>query len=562
MNKFLSIILFFSAFVQAQENVPTDYFSSPLDIPLVLAGDYGELRGNHFHSGLDIKTQQKEGFPVYAAADGYVSRINVSEYGYGKALYINHPNGYSTVYGHLQQYAGNIQEYVKSNQYKKETYEIELFPETSLLPVMKGDLIAYSGDTGSSGGPHLHFEIRDAASRPMNPLMFGIEINDTKQPVIVSLMAYPVEGGQVNHSQNPSKIRLITQKDGSYKSETIQAFGKIGFGIATFDQQDGASNKNGVYRITTAFNGKEKWDVSFQKFSFDETRYLNLYIDYGYLQKNRTSIQKLFREANNPLSLIKQADNDGYIQVEEGFNGDYIIQVDDFKGNNVVVHVPIEGKSSLVEDPKMVTETQDYIKANQANSITKGKWSIYIPANSLYSDTYLNILDKGDTLQFHEDVLPIHNNITITFDASNYKEMDLDKLYVGRLNYKKVPYYNNTTRNGDKLSAKIRTFGSYSLAADTMAPMVKPLNFKDGQWISNNKDLKVKITDDVSGISSYRATINGKFILMEYNYKTDVLTYNFDNGVIEETDNNLKLIVVDNVGNSTTFETIFYRKLL
>ncbi len=560
-TKLILILFFLGVTVYSQKAIPTDYFSDPLDIPLILSGSFGELRSNHFHSGLDIKTQQKEGFPIYAPADGYVKRIKVAHYGYGKALYIQHPNGFSTVYAHLQNYAGAIRNYVKDNQYKKETYEIELFPDETMLRVSKGDVIGYSGNSGSSGGPHLHFEIRDAASRPMNPLLFGIEIPDTKKPIVSSVFAYPVgNDAHVNRSQNSQKLRLILQKDGSYRSEKISAFGKIGFGISTYDQQNGASNKNGVYEIKTTYNGTEQFNVLFEKFSFDETRYLNRFIDYGYWRNNKSRVQKLFRQPNNPLSVIKNEVDNGYISVEDGLTSNYTIQVTDYKNNEITISIPIEGKNDTILNARTTMETEDYIYADQATSISKGKFNIYIPPNSLYEDTYLDIEVKGDTLKFHEDVVPIHKNITITVDASNYNAADIGKLYLGRINYKGEPYYNTTFRKGTKLSARTRTFGSYILAMDTIAPSIKPVNFSDGKWVSNNKTLKIKIEDDLSGISSYRATVNGKFILMEYNYKKDVLTYNFDDNVINETENNLKLIVVDNVGNSATFEATFFRK--
>lgn len=557
---FLSLILLGSTFY-GQSTIPTDYFSNPLDINLILAGDYGELRSNHFHSGLDIKTQQREGLPVYAPADGYVSRIKVSHYGYGKALYIQHPNGYTTVYGHLQRYAGEIQKYVKENQYKKETFEIELFPEAVSFPIKKGDLIAYSGNTGGSGGPHLHFEIRDGAQRPMNPLLFGIEIPDSKTPIITGVYAYSIgDDAEVNQSQNRTKIRLIKQKDGNYKAESLTAYGKIGFGVSTYDQFDGASNKNGVYSINTTFNGTEKFEVLFNKFSFAETRYLNLYTDYEYFKTERGQIQKLFRDANNPLSLITKEDQNGFIEVQDSLNSLYTIKVKDFKGNSILVSIPITGKKLEILDPKIIQETDDYIYADQATSITKGKFSIYIPANSLYENTYLDIKAKGDTLTLHKDVIPIARNITITADISAYTADDKDKLFIGRLNYRGDPYYTETTRDGNKLIAKTRTFGDYIFASDTTRPVIKPVNFSEGKWISNRKTLEVKITDALSGISSYRGTLNGKFILMEYNYKTHVLTYDFDDDVNLETENNLKLIVIDNVGNSTTFEAQFFRK--
>ena len=275
-----------------QNDIPQDYFSNPMEIPMILSGSFGELRSDHFHSGLDIKTQQREGIPIYAPADGYIHRIKVSHFGYGKALYITHPNGYSTVYSHLKKYAGPIQEYVKKKQYARESYSIELFPDPDVLPVKKGDLIAYSGNSGSSGGPHLHFEIRDPSSRPMNPMLFGIEIPDTKIPIINTIMVYPLSReAQVNNSQNPVKLRMILQNDGTYKTEKLNAFGSIGFGVSTYDQQNGAYNKNGVYEIKAINNGEEIFKVLFNKFSFAETRYLNRFIDYGYFMTNKSRIQ-------------------------------------------------------------------------------------------------------------------------------------------------------------------------------------------------------------------------------------------------------------------------------
>lgn len=556
---YLLVLLGTQAF--SQKEIPKDYFDPPLKIPLILAGSFGELRSNHFHSGVDIKTQQREGVPIYAAADGYVSRIKVGHYGFGKALYLKHPNGYSTVYAHLQKYAGAIQNYVKKNQYEKESYEIELFPEASLLQVQKGDLIGYTGNTGSSGGPHLHYEIRDAASRPMNAMLFGMEIPDTKKPIINSVYAYPMNGNSyINQSQKPIKLRLIPQKDGSYTTEKVTGLGKIGFGVSTHDQQNGASNKNGVYQIRTVSNGQEKFNILFEKFSFDETRYLNRYIDYGHYKKNKSRVQKLFRETNNPLSLIKNEENNGFINLEEGFTETFTIEVCDYKDNKVFIHIPIEGKQEEILPEIVEDETLDLIQSNAATSIKRGKFNVYVPANALYEDAYVRIEAKGDTLQFHEDAVPIHKNITISMDVSSYKDKDLSKLYLGKLNYKGIPNYSNTKIKGTILSTKVRNFGNYTIASDIEKPKIKPLNFSNGKWISKNKTLQLKITDKHSGISKYRATINGKFILTEYEYKKNVLTYSFDDAVVNDSENKLKVIVTDNAGNSSTFEATFFRK--
>lgn len=565
MNRFTDwlpiFILLLTAGNLTSQELPQDYFDDPMDIPLILSGSFGELRSNHFHAGLDLKTQQRTGIPIYAPADGYVSRIKVAHFGYGKALYIKHPNGYSTVYAHLSNYAGAIQDFVKREQYKQESYVVEMFPESDFLPIKKGELIAYSGNSGSSGGPHLHFEIRDASSRPMNPMLFGVEIADTKKPLISDVIAYPQgEGAHVNESRKPIKLRLIPQKDGSFKTEKVKASGLIGFGVSTVDQMNGASNKNGVFSISTSYNGQQKLNILFDKFSFSETRYLNQYIDYGYWKSNKSKVQQLFVQPNNPLSIFKNQDASGLIEVKEGLQSVYTINVSDFKGNKVQINIPIEGKAPENTAEEKDLSGLDFISAKENYSITKGKYSVFIPANSLYEDVYLKIENQGDTLHLHKDEVPIHKNITLTFDAGAYDEKDLDQLFIGRLNYKGEPFYNTTYRKGKKLSIRTRTFGSYTLATDSVVPKITPVNFKDEKWISENKTLKIKIEDDLSGINSYRATVNGKFILMEYEYKKNVLTYDFDDGVLTEVENKLKLVVVDNVGNSATFEATFFRK--
>jgi murein DD-endopeptidase MepM/ murein hydrolase activator NlpD len=560
----LRILLVVSVFqLQAQKTIDPNYFSNPLDIPMILSGSFGELRNNHFHSGLDIKTQQRSGVPVYAPADGYVSRIKVGHYGYGKALYIKHPNGYSTVYAHLQKFEPAIQDFVKQNQYKKERYEIELFPKENSLLVKKGDLIAYTGNSGSSGGPHLHYEIRDSYSRPMNPMLFGLEIPDSKDPSITSVFAYPTSNdASVNNSMTPVKLRIIKQKDGTYKTEKISAYGKIGFGIAATDQQNGAYNKNGVYRIKTSYNGKPKIDIKFEKISFDETRYLNRYIDYTYFKEHKIKIQKLFRQTNNPLSIITQEDDNGFVDVADGFSSNFTIEIKDYQGNLTQIMVPVIGKKdSLVVKTELPKDLQ-YIPSESSSTIQRGVFTVDFPKNALYQGRYLDIKTSGDTLHLHRDNIPVHKNISISMDISNYNTLDKNKLYIARQAYKNTFYYTTTRRKNNILTAKTRTLGSYTLFMDTIAPSIKAVNFTDGKWISNNKTLKIKIEDSHSGISSYRATLNGKFILMEYNYKKDVLTYDFNDDIVTDTQNNLRLIVTDNVGNSSTFEAIFFRKKL
>lgn len=545
------------------ENIPSDYFAYPLKIPIQLSGTFGELRNNHFHAGLDIRTQQREGIPIYAAADGYVNRLRVAHFSYGKAVYIQHPNGYSTLYAHLQRFAGDIEDLAKKTQYERETYEFDIYPSADRLPVKKGDLIGYTGNTGSSGGPHLHFEIRDRSSRPMNPKFFGFDVEDTRKPLINSVFVYPIgDDSHVNQNTKPVQLRLSPKPDGNYVSEKITAFGTLGFGLSAVDQQNAANNRNGVFRVTTHHNGEPSIDIVFDRISFDETRYINRFIDYGYFKQHRSRVKKLFIERNNPLSIFKSSRKNGFVTVLDGFNSMYTIEVSDYNGNTVTISVPIEGMDYPVDPPvKNDSDSLNYfVSAREGATIKEGKFTIYIPPRSLYEDAHLNIRAEGDRLFFHTDNIPIHSNVTISADVSNYNSVDINRVFIGKLNFRGNPRYNNTKLEGNVLSTQVREFGNYGLIIDTVPPDITPVNFRDGQWISNNQTLQIKIEDALSGIKSYRATVNGQWILMEYEYKNNMLTHHFSDNVVTDTENNLILIVTDNAGNSSKFEATFFRK--
>ncbi len=561
MRIIIALFLLFSVSLNSQSIYPQDYFGDPLEIPLILSGTFAELRSNHFHSGIDVKTQQRTGLKVKASAGGYVSRIKISHYGYGKALYIIHPNGYTTVYAHLKKFNPEIEAYIKKQQYIKETFEIELFPKPEELVVLKNDLVAYSGNSGGSGGPHLHFEIRDNAERPINPMLFGIEVKDTKLPTITSIFAYPLdENSHINNRNTKQQLRLIPLKNGDYTVENIEAFGKIGFGITTWDRQDLAVNKNGVSNIQSFINGSKNFEIDFKRFSFSETKHINQLIDYKHLKTKRQRVQKLFIE-NSPLSLYKDVRNNGFLRIEDSTYLVFKIKVSDFKSNTSWVTISIKGSKSTSIKPKKSPITDYYISADKSTFLKEDNIKVDIFPNTFYGDFYLDYKVNGDTLFLHEDVMPLKKSVKIDFDISKYKLEDKSKLYVAKLSgYKKTPYYSSTKRQGDTLTTYSKTLGTYTLASDTENPSIVAVNFKKGQWLGKYRFLKVKIDDKVSGISSYRATINGKWILMEYDYKTKLLTYDFNDAVVNDTKNNLKVIVTDNVGNSSTFETLFYRK--
>ena len=561
MRFIFSLFLVFSLFSGAQNNYPQDYFSNPLEIPLILSGTFAELRSNHFHSGIDIKTQQRTGLKVKASASGFVSRIKVSHYGYGKALYITHPNGYTSVYAHLSKFSPDIEAYVKRHQYKKESYQIELFPKAEDLPVLKDSLVAYSGNSGGSGGPHLHFEIRDKKERPINPMLFGIDIKDTTNPIIKSVYAYPLDKNAFINSKNTKqKLRLTPLKNGDYNVENIEAIGNIGFAIGTYDRQDLAANSNGVYNIQTFVNGSRNFEIDFKRFSFSETKHINQLIDYEHFLTQKQRIQKLFRK-NNPLSIFKSTRNEGVIKVEDSTYSVYKIRVADYKNNESWVTIHIKGTKKTATQPESEKVTPYFVKADQATNLKNGIVSVDFYKDTFYEDFFIDFEVNNDTLKLHKDVKAAKKSFNITYNVSKFSNEDKNKLYIARLiGYKKYPSYTSTKRKDQFLIAKTKKLGTYALAIDTLKPTISPRNFKTKQWLSKYRYLKVRIDDKESGISNYRATINGKWILMEYDYKTKTLTHDFNDGVITDTKNNLKVIVTDNVGNNSTFETLFYRK--
>ena len=541
---------------------PETNFRPPLDIPLILSGTFGELRSNHFHSGIDIKTQQRQGLPVYAVEAGTVSRIKVSHWGYGKVLYIAHPNGYTSVYAHLQKFGPEIEEYIKKLQYQKQRYEVEVFPEYGELTVSKGDTVAYSGNTGGSAGPHLHFEIRNSLDeKPTNPLLYGLSVRDATTPDIAGLYAYPLsDSAQVNQSQNRIQLQFSRQTDGTYLSEPVSASGLIGFGIETFDRQDLAANKNGVFRVVQAVNGKIYTDMDFREFSFGETRYINTLIDYPHYARYRSRIKKLFRSEGNRLSLYNTLLNEGKIRVVPGEGYQVELRVSDLAGNQTLLRIPVEGKKLPVADPAEVVKTPFYVHADKPGSFDLGRAQVYFPAGSFYGDTYLELSADSLFVKLHEPSVPLHRNFTLTFDVSHLSQEERRQYFIARLGDGDRPEFQQTYRRGETFTARSRDLGRYTLVRDTVPPRVEPRNFKEKQWLTNYRYLSLRISDDLSGIASYSGTLNGQWILMEYEPKTNTLTYNFDDRILGERQCDLQVEVTDNVGNTTTFKAQFFRR--
>lgn len=534
-----------------------------MNITPVLSGTFGELRSNHFHSGIDLKTQGKEGIKIFAPADGYVSRIKVAQYGFGKALYITHPNGYTTVYAHLSKYADKIEKYVKSMQYRKEKYATgNLFFKENQFPIKKGDIIAFSGDTGSSGGPHLHYEIRDTKTEKIiNPLFFGLKALDTKPPVIQSIKVFNLtKNSRVNNQNKNFILPLKNIGKGKYVADRISASGFIGFGISTFDRLNLASNKNGIFSIEMLVNGKRFYYHDVETFSFSESKFINLHIDYEHYKKHRRRYQKTYKDDQNKLTTYENLINNGKINIKEGLS--YVVEIiaKDFSGNKSSVKIPISGKESNIVFTASKDTTIYKISAKKFHKFKQQNVTVAFPKNTFYSDLFLDFKVENDIAKIHTPTIPLDKRFTLTFDVSKYSEAEKQKMYIANLEYPKYPRYQYTRKKDSTFYTTTKTLGNYSLVSDTSKPKIKLLYFKDKQWISKFKTLKVKITDIGSGIKDWRATIDGEWILMEYNHKKSILTYNFSDKKLVGSKHIFKIVVSDNVGNTNSLSTTFFKK--
>lgn len=555
--KFSLLTLFFCPFIFAQTQYPKNDFRAPFDIPMQLSGNFGELRPNHFHAGFDLKTNQREGLSVHAIADGYVSRIKISTFGNGKCIYITHPNGYTSVYGHLQTTVDEIQEYVKKTHYKEKAYEIEMFLKPNELPVTKGQIIALSGNTGSSEGPHLHFEIRDSKTEfVINPLFFGFDknIKDTQKPTLTSLYVYPLDNATVNQSKQPLLVNMTLQKDGTYLAGKVKTNGKIGFGINAVDNDDVSHNKNGVFNVSGFLNGNQNYNYQFNTYSFDEMRYINAFIDYSRYKKTSQRIQKLFMKTPFALSIVKTDSDRGIISAQPNLASTYRIEVSDYFGNQNSITVPIEYDTAtpLVQAEPVMSKY--FIKYNKDSNFEKDNMSVFFPAGTFYEDFNMNFDVRNNKIYIHDDTVPVHSNFTITIRDTVYPESLRDKLYIG-----KGTSYNGTIRKGDVFTAKAKILGQYGLVLDTIAPVIRIAKPVEGKWISDQKKIDFTISDAASGIKSYNGYLNGNWVLFEYENKARRITHTFDNELLLDGENVLKIEVIDNVGNSAIFETRFFR---
>jgi hypothetical protein len=556
----LVIILHVCAFSQTPE------FASPVDIPIVLNGNFGELRSNHFHTGIDIKTNGETGLPVYAIDEGYVSRIAVSPSGYGKAIYIDHPNGYTSVYAHLKRFTGAVAQWVKKEQYRLQSYQVNLHPEKEQFKFNKGDVIAYSGNSGSSAGPHLHFEIRKTGNQnPVNPQNFDFNIPDQTNPVVENLCIYPL--GDSSHVENSIKKKFykLVFYDGTYHikgKSTIEGFGKLGFGIDAIDHIDGNWSKCGIYQMEYWVDNQLINAFQIDRLQYSKMRDINSHIDYEAEIKRNEKYHKTFIEPGNELEIYKQTRDRGIFSFNDGKRHTVSIVFFDINMNSAKVEFTLRSTSPVIH-PEI--KTAAFFHYNEENKFSDDEIDVTFPSNALYNDLHF-IYKKGKTPpgafsslhRVHRPFIPLDKAINIAVIPVNLPKTLQKKALLAHFDIKKGSY---SAIGGEfidgKVEANTTTFGDICIVADTIAPKIEALSFSNGQLMEKNR-IRFRITDELSGIDRYNVYIDSEWILFSYDMKRDMLEYVFDEHINKGKTHQIRLEVTDKKNNPAVFETSFY----
>ena len=522
----------------------------PLEIPLRYSGTYGELRPNHFHAGVDLKTQGREGFPVYAVEDGFLSRIKVETGSYGKVIYLDHPElSKTTVYAHLNRFSPKIQSYIKGEQYLHQTYDIQRYLRPSQIPVKKGEVIGYSGNTGNSFGPHLHFEVRDRESEePMNPLQFGLEAADNDPPTIQGFYLYESEEPQVVTTfENRTMIALKTVKERILYSatDTINVQGYYSFGIQSFDRLDLSANKNGWYRLELMRNDSLISELTIDRFNFTENPLINRSIDYQFYETSNNRVLLTTKEASNPLGFFKTNPSTEMFKAEVGKIDDWKLTLSDYSGNTSSIHWTTKG----VEGVKKMTIPFGNLTINQSVSNQLLETQLIAVENSIYSIEDLDFRLSGDTLSIGPKDVLVRNPLLLKIIAKEIKQKPswLSYAYLGQIGKKGTNFIRKV--ESDTVSITLRNTGDFHFAYDSIAPVVTPRNFSSGQAINGYRYLEIEAEDKETGIKSYEGYLDGQWILFEYEPKENRFTFDTSDILLIPGVHTLEFEVEDLLGN-------------
>ena len=542
-------------------------FSPPLNIPISLSANFGELRPGHFHSGIDFKTNGVTGKRVFSVADGYVYRISVSPGGFGRALYIRHANGYSTVYAHLDSFEQSIEDYVTDYQYGKESFEVNIFPEEGKFRFMQGDLIGFSGNSGSSQGPHLHFEVRRSGNEnPIDPVAF-FNVSDNIRPTLNLLTLY--EGGITGKPGNESAKRefQLTGSGGNYRlkhSEPVEVSSSFGLGISTWDFVDNSWNKCGVRSIELTVDSTRVYMHQIDEFSFAESRYINAHIDYREYVEKRRYIQKTFTEPNNGLSIYKGVTDIGIISLNDNNIHTISLRVTDFAGNHSNLSFKVRRSGTNIPASTASEQEGRMMPFASRNEFNRHDIELSFPKDAFYDTLWLRYSKVpgregmlADIHTIHDRAVPVHKGYTISIRPQVNDSLLLQKAAIISVDGDRSSFIGGKYSNGF-ISATVRDFGSFSIGCDTLPTEITPLNFSPGANMKGRSELRFRVKDDFSSMYAYEGFVDGKWTLIEYDPKNDLLLLPFAKARFESgKQHSLRLVVKDGLENISEYTASF-----
>lgn len=503
----------------------------PMSLQPVLKGNYGELRNNHFHSGIDLSTKEKVGQAVRVSDNGFVSRIKVSEYGYGKAIYIDHPNGYTTVYGHLHHFAPAIEALVREEQLKQQKFSVELFPGKGAITVKRGDTIAWSGNSGGSGGPHLHYEIRDTKTeKPLNPQRFITNVADTIAPLLKSITVYAMnlDFTQVNELATLKPLRRSASEFVVESPVSTSAIAGLGYSAVDYANDDSAWL--GVYEMTLYVGEQMIYGYRMENFAFDETRNINGHIDYAKKQSKGIVSEYCFRLPGNTFSQYRHVVENGVIRMDSLKSVTLKLVLKDIKGNSVTCLIPLKYDSQIrLQQSESKGQKVFY---NRKTEIDKDGYRLTIPEGALfrnifYSDSEMKI-EKGfysKRYKLFEANEPIKKNLPLAIKVKNTHSELTGKLLLAKISDKGLLSAESSIYKNGFVSGNISTFGTYVVTIDTIPPVIGK-HTMEYDSLYNCRVIAIKVKDNLSGIKTYSVKINDNWYWSEFDFKNDrILIY-------------------------------------
>lgn len=558
MSRYLKILLLLLPLQLSSVTTRADGgdFSLPFDFPVLFSGNFAELRSNHFHGGVDFKTQGVIGKPVHAVADGYVSRVTVTPGGYGNAMYVTHYNGYTTVHGHLEKFMPAIERLVRERQYKDETFAVDISFGQDEFPVRRGDVISLSGNTGYSFGPHLHFEVRETESNELvNPLFFyKNHVRDTKAPKAYEVALYPRPG---KGSVNKGAKRCTRKINGTTIGDTLRAWGDIGFGVKAYDYMDNTSNNYGVYRTELLVDDSLLFSSTMDRVAFSENRLINAWVDYeAYYNRGEWYMRSHLLD-NNPLRLLSVDENRGWLRVDEErlYRVEYILA--DIHGNVSRYKFYVRGERCDIQ--QINSRAAQYFRWNVDNELRDLGMRLKIPKGELFEDAALRVerTERPDALSDRYNLNgvthPLWRGCELSIRMKKIPAEGIEKCYIkyvrGRGGYGVGGVYENGWMKAD-----VSSLGCYEVAIDTVAPVVRPVNEK--QW-ARSGTLSFYMSDSETGVKSYKGYIDGHFRLFKFSSKNVRLTCNLKAEGVSRGTHSLRLVVTDRAGNETVIEKTF-----